>query len=233
MILSNLTSNVLSAFAEINQNLVIDSGSTFSTWSMPAKDVFAQYSNDLEQYPHDVSIFNLKEFISAYNSIPGASINIEADHVTIISDTKNMSVEYWYADRSVLSFPTKVPKFPPGEIVFELDYQQISQLTKMAKILKVNDLTFKCGENGIEAKVYNPGVNDSFKITISPTPQSSNCEANLKVSLLDKILITKSFNYVVSLSSVNAAIFSAKFPDDIKASLMFAIALEPSSKFGV
>ena len=96
MQLSNDTMDVLKNFSTINPNLVIESGQKIQTIS-ESKTVMAM-AEIVEDFPNQVGIYDLNEFLSVLNLIDSNNIEFADKYLRISSTAGNaQKVTYYYS----------------------------------------------------------------------------------------------------------------------------------------
>ena len=95
MQLSNDTVEVLKNFSTINPNLVIEPGQKIQTIS-ESKTVMAK-AEIVEDFPNQVGIYDLNEFLSVLNLIESPSLDFKDKYLTV-SGGSNIAqqVQYFY-----------------------------------------------------------------------------------------------------------------------------------------
>ena len=88
MKLSEHTTSVLKNFASINQNLVIKQGKKLSTMSA-MKNIIAS-ATVKEQFPKDVAIYDLNEFLASMSIFKSPVLDFQDNHVLITEENKDV-----------------------------------------------------------------------------------------------------------------------------------------------
>lgn len=166
MKLSNETVSLLKNFASINPNLVFNEGNQIKTISV-AKNILATATIS-ETIPKKFGIYDLNEFLSVVNLFDEPELSFGDASCLIKSDTSN--VNYFYADPSVLTTPSKDITMPKTEITFRLTEADLNALRRAASTLGVQSVVI-CGEEGESG------------ITIKVTDQSNSTSNSYQLNL--------------------------------------------------
>lgn len=138
MKLSTNTVNVLRNFAGINANIYIKKGKKLATMAV-AKNIVGEIDVE-ENFPEDIGIFNLSEFLGVLSLMDSPEITFDIKSMTIKEGASK--IRYGYADPSILVYPSKTINMPKSDIVFEVTATQVAQLQKAASTLSVQDIAF-------------------------------------------------------------------------------------------
>ena len=143
MRLSKRTLEVLSNFAGFNDNILINPGQTLTTMT-EKKNVFATAKVE-ETFPVEVPIYNLPEFLKAIALFDDPEFDFGEKFVTI-TDSNSKGV-YTYAEKSVITFPPRMPNFPGADVEFHLPRDKFAKVLKAAAGLGLPNITL-LNENG-------------------------------------------------------------------------------------
>ena len=138
MQLSESTLDVLRNFAGINQNLLINPGSTIKTIS-EAKNVVAT-ADITESFNKGFGIYDLNEFIGVLGLVNNPSLKFDNDFVVVQDESGRSKVKYFYAAEETLTTPTKVVTMPDPEVKFSLDNDTLNKLKKASATLGHDEL---------------------------------------------------------------------------------------------
>ena len=150
MQLSTDTVEVLKNFSTINPNLVIEPGQKLHTIS-ESKTVMAK-AEIVEDFPNQVGIYDMNEFLSVLNLIPGNNIDFHDKHLTISSGQQN--VNYFYSNTEILTTPQKDINMPDVDVGVTLSEDVLSKIKQAANVLGHTDLSITGNEGSIIAKVF-------------------------------------------------------------------------------
>ena len=226
MKLSEHTISVLKNFASINQNLVIREGSELQTMSA-MKNIVAR-SGVEENFPKEVAIYDLNEFLAALSLFSSPILEFDDQYVTIKEESNpSNSLKYFYSDPSVVQSPSKTITMPSEDVTFELSSGDLSKMKKASAVIGAPDMflentnePFKSILNAIDKK--NDTANN-YSLDIS-----TNGDGQFKFYFKVENLKLMDGSYDVSVSSRNISNFKSKNSD-----VEYWIALEPESTYAV
>ena len=226
MKLSEHTISVLKNFASINQNLVIREGSELQTMSA-MKNIVAR-SGVEENFPKEVAIYDLNEFLAALSLFSSPILEFDDQYVTIKEESNpSNSLKYFYSDPSVVQSPSKTITMPSEDVTFELSSGDLSKMKKASAVIGAPDMVlentnepFKSILNAIDKK--NDTANN-YSLDIS-----TNGDGQFKFYFKVENLKLMDGSYDVSVSSRNISNFKRKNSD-----VEYWIALEPESTYAV
>ena len=219
MKLSDNTLAILKNYANINQNLLINAGSTLSTMSVQ-KNIFAK-AEISETFDREVAIYDLNEFLASVTGVSNPDLDFQDDFVLVTND-KCDKLQFYYSDPSVVSAPTKEITMPDADITFTLSNEQLNDITKMAAIIGAADMVLEDGKLKVTDK-KNKTANNYSKNVYAKGSEVVDYKFWFKVENL-KLL---SGTYDVSVSSKKISYFKNQDTD-----IGYFIALEPESYYG-
>lgn len=222
MQLSEDTINLLSNFGGINSNIVLKPGQELRTIS-EAKNILA-VATIVEDFPSEMGIYDLNEFLSTYSLIDDATLMFEETSVQIKNNTNK--VKFYFAEPSILTTPDKDITMPTSEVNITLTEEMLSKTKKAASVLGHTDVAFM-------------GTDDSISIKVFDTKDSS---ANTFETDLGPNTTGHKFSFVMNIS--NMKIIDGEYDVQISSKLIskwtnktkpvsYFIALEKSSQFDV
>ena len=142
MKLSSNTISVLKNYASINQNLVIKEGKEITTMSA-MKNIVARAEVE-EEFPQEVAIYDLNEFLSALSLFKNPNLEFQDTYVNITEENNpKTSLKYFYSDPSVVTTPSKMITMPSNEVTFTLESATLSNITKAAAVIGSADLVLE------------------------------------------------------------------------------------------
>jgi len=142
--------------------------------------------------------------------------------MTISAEGSRAKAKYFYSDPSVLVSPTKEVNMPEAEVTFSLSESNLTELKKMAAILKTPDLALvgtKGGDVVLKVCDKKNDTSNNFDIVVGEGA-TADYTFYFKVENLKMI----SGDYDVSVSSKSISHFKNK-----KLPIEYWIALEPDS----
>ena len=220
MKLNTKTHNILKNFSDINTNILIKPGKELSTIST-MRNIFAKASID-ESFDTEFGIYDLNEFLAVVSGMNKPELSLQDKHMTISPEGSKSKVKYFYSDPSVIVSPTKEVNMPEADVSFSLSEANLTQLQKMAAILKTPDLALEGTKGGdIVLKVCDKknDTSNNFDIVVGENA-TADYTFYFKVENMKMI----SGNYDVSVSSKSISHFK-----NTKLPIEYWIALEPDS----
>ena len=143
MKLSDNTVSVLKNYSTINQNLLINAGSTLTTMSA-MKNIVAR-ATVAETFEKDVAIYDLNEFLASLSLFESPDLDFKDDFVMMGNEGSRKSLKYWYSDPSVVTTVTREITMPECEVSFKFSDKELSDITKAAAVIGVPDMVLENG----------------------------------------------------------------------------------------
>ena len=218
MKLSDNTISVLKNYSTINQNLMINMGSTLSTMSA-MKNIVAKATVE-ETFEKDVAIYDLNEFLACMSLFQNLDLDFQDDFV-IMKGESNNSLKYWYSDPSVVTTVSKAIEMPECEVNFSLSSEQLSDITKAAATIGAPDMVLESGSIKVTDKKNDTA--NSYSMSAFEDTSGVDYKFWFKVENLKLMPGT----YDVSVSSKKISHFQNTNVD-----IGYFIALEPESYYG-
>jgi hypothetical protein len=176
MKLTENTLNVLTNYASINPNIVIEQGNILKTVS-GAKNIMA-FSTVDTVFPSDFGIYDLNEFLNAIDMIDKPEFLYESENKSVIirSEDKTQSVKYFFSDPKILVSPSKDIDMPECELEFELSESDLSNIKRASSTFRADTLvvTPDNGELVLSVRDIEDKTSNSYSIRVSP----SKCPEN-------------------------------------------------------
>jgi len=214
------TLDILKNFSEINTNILIKPGTELSTIST-MRNIFAK-ATIAEAFDSEFGVYDLNEFLAVVSSLNKPELNLQDKFMTISAEGSKSKVKYFYSDPSVIVSPTKEVNMPEADVSFSLSEANLTQLQKMAAILKTPDLALEGTKGGdIVLKVCDKknDTSNNFDIVVGENA-TADYTFYFKVENMKMI----SGDYDVSVSSKSISHFK-----NTKLPIEYWIALEPDS----
>ena len=224
MKLSSNTTSVLKNFASINQNLVIKEGKEITTMSA-MKNIVARAEVE-EEFPQEVAIYDLNEFLSALSLFKNPNLEFQDTYVNITEENNpKTSLKYFYSDPSVVTTPSKMITMPSNEVTFTLESATLSNITKAAAVIGSADLVLE-NSNGTPSLTVKDKKND----TANSYSMGVDTKGDGKFSFFFKVENLKLIDgkYTVEVSSKNISHMKNE-----STPIEYWIALEPESNYSV
>jgi hypothetical protein len=224
MKLSSNTTSVLKNFASINQNLVIKEGKEITTMSA-MKNIVARAEVE-EEFPQEVAIYDLNEFLSALSLFKSPNLEFQDTYVNITEENNpKTSLKYFYSDPSVVTTPSKMITMPSNEVTFTLESATLSNITKAAAVIGSADLVLE-NSSGTPSLTVKDKKND----TANSYSMGVDTKGDGKFSFFFKVENLKLIDgkYTVEVSSKNISHMKNE-----STPIEYWIALEPESNYSV
>ena len=224
MKLSSNTISVLKNYASINQNLVIKEGKEITTMSA-MKNIVARAEVE-EEFPQEVAIYDLNEFLSALSLFKSPNLEFQDTYVNITEENNpKTSLKYFYSDPSVVTTPSKMITMPSNEVTFTLESATLSNITKAAAVIGSADLVLE-NSNGTPFLTVKDKKND----TANSYSMGVDTKGDGKFSFFFKVENLKLIDgkYTVEVSSKNISHMKNE-----STPIEYWIALEPESNYSV
>ena len=224
MKLSSNTISVLKNYASINQNLVIKEGKEITTMSA-MKNIVARAEVE-EEFPQEVAIYDLNEFLSALSLFKSPNLEFQDTYVNITEENNpKTSLKYFYSDPSVVTTPSKMITMPSNEVTFTLESATLSNITKAAAVIGSADLVLE-NSNGTPSLTVKDKKND----TANSYSMGVDTKGEGKFSFFFKVENLKLIDgkYNVEVSSKNISHMKNE-----STPIEYWIALEPESNYSV
>lgn len=223
MQLSKDTLTIFKNFATINSNLTLRPGGKLVTISS-GKNIIAD-ATIVEDFPCEFGIYDLNEFLGIISLFESPALRFDDKFVFIHDSSKPVSkngVKYFAASASILTAVPTIRAFPDVDIEFNLPGNMLSQIQRVASILKVTDFSIIGDGQTVTIQVgdkANPSGN-SFHHELGVTDKTF--KVNLKVENLKML----SGDYVVSIGGKKISRFTAA-----NQALTYYVAIELDSTF--
>lgn len=222
MQLSEETLSILSNFASVNPNIVLKPGQELKTIS-EAKNILATASV-VEDFPHDVGIYDLNEFLSVLGLVENSSLEFDSKSVDVKGT--GAKVKYYSAEPSILTTPEKDITMPSAEVNVELTSEKLQKAKKAAAVLGHLDLAFVGDADGVTLKIFDakdPSAN-TFELSLGANDSGQTFSFIMNISNLK--LLDGDYDVQISSKLISKWINKSK-------PVTYYIALEKSSTFGV
>lgn len=180
MRLSRETLAVLKNFASINSNILIQPGNTLKTIS-GGNNIFA-IAKVQEEFETEIGIWDLNKFLGIISMFNNPDLEFHDKYVDISNGRS--TVKYFYAEKSLLTVPTKDVKMPAVTFSFELDEQDLNEILKASSILQVGDLRIVAGDGKIRIVVEDSenDTSDNFDVVVDENYNGPDFDGSFKVS---------------------------------------------------
>jgi len=224
MELSDNTVAILKNYASINPNIVVFEGNNLKTISV-AKNVVSSTKIDNE-FPKTFGIYDLDEFLRVLGLVDQPRLKFEEDYVLVADSAGRSRIKYFYAEREVLTTPTKEIIFPDPEVSFTMDSTTINRVRRAASALGHKEVSItSSGPNLISISVIDSSDKTSNVFSIDVDGSFSDKNFDFRVDIENLKMIDG--DYTVELSSKQISHFVNK-----ELPLEYWVALKPTSTYG-
>ena len=145
MKLSNETREILKNYANINSNLLVNTGNKIATMSSMKNIVsIAELPDTFET---EFAIYDLNEWLSAMSLFNDPELDFGENSVRMWEG--NQSLKYFYSDPTVVTTPKSDITFPNSDAAFTLPKDTFNKVLKAASVLNAPDMVLDTGDVGI------------------------------------------------------------------------------------
>tara|TARA_B100001093_G_scaffold302566_1_gene288561 strand:+ start:3676 stop:4329 length:654 start_codon:yes stop_codon:yes gene_type:complete len=145
MKLSNETREILKNYANINSNLLVNTGNKIATMSSMKNIVsIAELPDTFET---EFAIYDLNEWLSAMSLFNDPELEFGENSVRMWEG--NQSLKYFYSDPTVVTTPKSDITFPTSDATFTLTKDTFNKVLKAASVLNAPDMVLDTGDVGI------------------------------------------------------------------------------------
>ena len=221
MNLSSKTVSVLKNFADINENILFKPGKTLSTISNQ-KNVLAEAQVD-ETFDQEFGIYKLPDFIRCLELFDKADLQFNGGQSLTIKDSAGKAkLKYMFADKSVLTSPTKTIELPDKEVTLSLKKDVFDKLMRVAVTLNLPDISIE-------------GNGKTIEFICLDKKDSSTNDYKMEIGTTNKVFKAyfKKENFKLIPGDYDVAISKQKISHFINRSMpiQYWIAVEPDSEF--
>jgi|TARA_R110000787_G_scaffold283312_1_gene395930 hypothetical protein len=220
MNLSSDTVAVLKNFSDINQNILVKTGNKLQTIST-MKNILAE-AEISEKFESEFAIYDLPEFLRAVELFEKPELKFNGGSNLQIADANSkQAIKYFFADKSVITCPTKNITMPDKEVTFTLTKDAFAQLLKGVTTLNLPDVA-----------VVGDGKNIKLVATDKKNKSSNNYSVNVGETTKTFSAYFKAENFKMVNDDYDVAISKQKISHFINRSkpIQYWIALEPDSE---
>lgn len=220
MKLSEKTTSLLKNFSSINGSILVKSGTSIRTMS-PMKNILAEAVID-EDMPRDFAIYDLPQFLNTIDLMDGPVLDFTNENYVVIKRERS-KFKYWFADPNLITRPPeKAIELPSQDVCFELEQEQLRQLTRAADVLGLEDMSAIGDGSAIKLVVRDKNNQTSNDYSIEVGKTDKEFVFNFKRENIK--IIPGSYDVVISKKQL------ARFTNNTL-NLNYFIALEPDSVY--
>ena len=221
MKLSSDTINLLKNFADINPNILVKEGNKLSTIST-MKNILAE-ADISESFDQEFAIYDLPEFLRSIDLFAKPKLEFNGgSNVMIADENSRQKIKYFFADKSVITAPSKSITMPESFVSFTLKKEMFEKLMKGVTTLNLPDVSVVGDGKNITLRASDRKNNTSNTYSVDVGESDKNFEANYKSENFK--LVTN--DYDVAISSQKISHFTNR-----SRPVQYWIALEPDSTF--
>ena len=221
MKLSSDTINLLKNFADINPNILVKEGNKLSTIST-MKNILAE-ADISESFDQEFAIYDLPEFLRSIDLFAKPKLEFNGgSNVMIADENSRQKIKYFFADKSVITAPSKSKTMPESFVSFTLKKEMFEKLMKGVTTLNLPDVSVVGDGKNITLRASDRKNNTSNTYSVDVWESNKKFEAHYKAENFK--LVTD--DYDVAISSQKISHFTNR-----SRPVQYWIALEPDSTF--
>ena len=219
MKLSSDTINLLKNFADINPNILVKEGNKLSTIST-MKNILAE-ADISESFDQEFAIYDLPEFLRSIDLFAKPKLEFNGgSNVMIADENSRQKIKYFFADKSVITAPSKSITMPESFVSFTLKKEMFEKLMKGVTTLNLPDVSVVGDGKNITLRASDRKNNTSNTYSVDVGESDKKFEAHYKAENFK--LVTD--DYDVAISSQKISHFTNR-----SRPVQYWIALEPDS----
>ena len=221
MKLSSDTINLLKNFSDINPNILVKEGNKLSTIST-MKNILAE-ADISESFDQEFAIYDLPEFLRSIDLFAKPKLEFNGgSNVMIADENSKQKIKYFFADKSVITAPSKSITMPESFVSFTLKKEMFEKLMKGVTTLNLPDVSVVGDGKNITLRASDRKNNTSNTYSVDVGESDKKFEAHYKAENFK--LVTD--DYDVAISSQKISHFTNR-----SRPVQYWIALEPDSTF--
>ena len=221
MKLSSDTINLLKNFADINPNILVKEGNKLSTIST-MKNILAE-ADISESFDQEFAIYDLPEFLRSIDLFTKPKLEFNGgSNVMIADENSRQKIKYFFADKSVITAPSKSITMPESFVSFTLKKEMFEKLMKGVMTLNLPDVSVVGDGKNITLRASDRKNNTSNTYSVDVGESDKKFEAHYKAENFK--LVTD--DYDVDISAQKISHFTNR-----SRPVQYWIALEPDSTF--
>ena len=225
MKLSNETREILKNYANINSNLLVNTGNKIATMSSMKNIVsIAELPDTFET---EFAIYDLNEWLSAMSLFNDPELDFGENSVRMWEG--NQSLKYFYSDPTVVTTPKSDITFPTSDATFTLTKDTFNKVLKAASVLNAPDMVLERSmdlEHAPSSITVKDKKNDTANNYSLDVDTNGDGEFNFFFKVENMKLLDGTYD--VEISAKNISHYKNKNSD-----IEYWIALEPESTYTV
>jgi|TARA_Y100000296_G_scaffold15516_1_gene18256 hypothetical protein len=191
MKLSKNTVEILKNFSQINQNILVKSGSSLRTMST-MKNILGEASIT-EDFPKEFGIYDLNEFLGVVSLVNDADIEFGDNYLTV--NGGKTKIRYFYSDPSILTTPPDTFNAPECDVSFKISQETLENVLKASAVMQLPDVVVVPGK--ITSTDLKNTTSNNYNVDID-TLNNPDFKFHFKADNLTKI---KAGDYTFSAST--------------------------------
>jgi len=221
MKLSSDTINLLKNFSDINPNILVKEGNKLSTIST-MKNILAE-ADISESFDQEFAIYDLPEFLRSIDLFAKPKLEFNGgSNVMIADENSKQKIKYFFADKSVITAPSKSITMPESFFSFTLKKEMFEKPMKGVTTLNLPDVSVVGDGKNITLRAADRKNNTSNTYSVDVGESDKKFEAHYKAENFK--LVTD--DYDVDISAQKISHFTNR-----SRPVQYWIALEPDSTF--
>ena len=179
MKLSSDTINLLKNFADINPNILVKEGNKLSTIST-MKNILAE-ADISESFDQEFAIYDLPEFLRSIDLFAKPKLEFNGgSNVMIADENSRQKIKYFFADKSVITAPSKSITMPESFVSFTLKKEMFEKLMKGVTTLNLPDVSVVGDGKNITLRASDRKNNTSNTYSVDVGESDKKFEAHYK-----------------------------------------------------
>ena len=221
MKLSSDTINLLKNFADINPNILVKEGNKLSTIST-MKNILAE-ADISESFDQEFAIYDLPEFLRSIDLFAKPKLEFNGgSNVMIADENSRQKIKYFFADKSVITAPSKSITMPESFVSFTLKKEMFEKLMKGVTTLNLPDVSVVGDGKNITLRASDRKNNTSNTYSVDVGESDKKFEAHYKAENFK--LVTDDYDVAISSQKISHFVNRTR-------PVKYWIALEPDSTF--
>ena len=200
MKLSSDTINLLKNFADINPNILVKEGNKLSTIST-MKNILAE-ADISESFDQEFAIYDLPEFLRSIDLFAKPKLEFNGgSNVMIADENSRQKIKYFFADKSVITAPSKSITMPESFVSFTLKKEMFEKLMKGVTTLNLPDVSVVGDGKNITLRASDRKNNTSNTYSVDVGESDKKFEAHYKAENFK--LVTDDYDVAISSQKIS------------------------------
>ena len=200
MKLSSDTINLLKNFSDINPNILVKEGNKLSTIST-MKNILAE-ADISESFDQEFAIYDLPEFLRSIDLFAKPKLEFNGgSNVMIADENSKQKIKYFFADKSVITAPSKSITMPELFVSFTLKKEMFEKLMKGVTTLNLPDVSVVGDGKNITLRAADRKNNTSNTYSVDVGESDKKFEAHYKAENFK--LVTDDYDVDISAQKIS------------------------------